>query len=106
MKIYFDADCGICTKIKNYCEKLLRKNSQLVFLDINTSPFKDEVMETIVFVDSDNKEYRYGYAVQKIFSEFIFPLNFLKFIPTFFLNPFYIFLRFLRNKYSKKICKI
>jgi hypothetical protein len=105
MNVYFDADCGICTKIKNICEVLRRKNSKMVFLDMNISSYKNEIQESIV-VEKDGETFRYGASLQKIFSELIFPFNLFKFVPVLILTPLYIFLRFLRKKFSKNICKI
>ena len=111
MKIYYDADCGICNKCKKFCLKFKKENSILEFLDMNTSIYKNEIEKTIVVVENippfvKGVEYRYGKAIKQIFKKLKFPFNLFGYLPTFIITFFYIILREIRKKYSKKICKV
>jgi hypothetical protein len=109
MRIYYDADCGICNTCKNLVLKYLNKETKLKnnteFLDINNSLFDAEKEKTIV-VFKDNLIYKYGAALKVIFRKMAFPFNLLSYLPIFVLTFFYFILRVFRKIFVKKVCKI
>ncbi len=107
MKIYYDADCGICNKCKNFVTAHYREvwGEKLEFLDMNSSIFSSEIEKTIVVLEN-NVTYRYGKALRCIFKKMSFPFFMFAYLPIFILTFFYLVLREARSFFSKKICKI
>lgn len=97
MKIYYDADCKVCNKYKNFVLK--RTDSEMEFIDINNSDFQDLTKKTIV-VFENNEKYKYGNAMKIVLLKMKYPYKLLSYLPSFILTFFYIILRDTRKYIS------
>lgn len=106
MRIYYDADCSICEKMKNFTIKYKKDEADFEFLKMRESIYKNEVTKTILVLGENGNENRYGAALKTIFSNMKLPFYILSYLPIFILDIIYVILRSLRSRSSKNNCEL